>query len=468
MADVANQTPARSLRGTRRKLGWIVGVGVVLISGALGVRQWWVSTAPQRAAQLASIERRERTAQILGEARKGVAAAPRDWRAHDRLATALMAAGQPDEALASWRRGTEVAPAERKAWESLANAYLVQQKMAAAEETFRTISRRWPKDPAGFNGLAVAQRHQGRLREALLSARAAVQRAPGRPEPRYVLGTIIQELGVRSPFPQGQTALLEEARQHLLAAAKAMPDNPDPDFRRGRVCLLIRRFDEARQALQSAADRDPNRSVVWLALSEALMRTGRTDESIAAARKAVAVNPLEPEGPMALGRVLLLKSDPASLEEARAAFATAARLNPKSAQAWVKLGTALLRLDRVEEAGAAFETAYRLDRNDPYPPQQLAQIYQRVGKSQEAAQAARLANTLAVNERILNQLQRTCSNHPENPLVRRALANRYRELGWWQPAADEYEATLERLPNDPATLRGLAEVRRRLAEQSTQ
>ena len=454
------------LARARRKLGWIVVVGAVLIGTALGVREWWARGAPERAARQAEAQRQERVALLLREAQAAAAAAPKDWRAHDRLALALMTAGRREEALASWRKGAEADPEKREAWLTLANSYLLHGRRVAAEETYRKVAQKWPSDPAGHNGMAVVQRHEGRLREALASARAALKRAPDQPDLQYVLGAVIQEIGLRNPFPQGQTALLEEGRRHLLAAAKKLPQNPDADYRRGRICLLIRRFDEAREALQGAVDRDPSRTVAWLALSEAQMRTGRLDESIASARKAVATNPLEPEAPVALGKALLLKSDAASLEEARRAFADAARLNPSSAEAYRKLGTALLRLDRVEEAGATFEAAYRLDKHDPFPPQQLAQIYQRVGKTQEAAEAARLANTLAVNQRILSQLQRTSANHPENPLVHRALANRYRDLGWFHPAAEEYEAALAILPNDPAAREGLADVRRRMATGS--
>jgi tetratricopeptide (TPR) repeat protein len=466
MTEGATTGAAGWLRGrARRKLAVIVALGALLIAAAVGVRVWWARGAPARAARAAAAARERAAAAALEEARAAVAASPEDWRAHDRLAASLLAVGREEEALAAWRRGTEAAPQERAAWMALANGYLARRRFAAAEEAYAEVARRWPREAAGFEGLAVVLRHAGRFREALAPARAAVRLSGRRPEPRYVLGTVIQEIGVRSPFPGGRTALLEEGRRSLLEAAKTLRGHPDIDYRRGRICLLVRRYDEARQALEAAVIRTPERTVAWVALSEARMRTGDVEGSIAAARRALATGPLEGEARMALGRALLLKSDHASLENAAAAFREAARLDPANQQARQRLGTALLRLDRVREAGIEFEAAHRLDPNDPYPPQQLAQIYQRIGDGKRAAEAARIAGVLAVNERILSQLQRASANHPENPLIHRALGDRYRELGWLPQAEEEYLAALEIAPNDPRARAGLAAARRRLGER---
>jgi tetratricopeptide (TPR) repeat protein len=461
MSELDRSEPVgRSLADSRRKLATILLGGALLIGIAVGIRAWWIRTAPTRAAAL----RQRQEAATLQQAREAVAANPKDWRAYNQLASVLMAFGRTDEALAEARRGAEAAPNDLVAWQTLANTYLSQKRFAAAEETYRQIAQKWPKDASGFEGMAVVQRHTGRFREALKSARGAVKLAGTRPEPHYVLGAVIQEIGARSPFPAGETGLLEEGRKHLLAAAKKMPDHPDLNFRLGRICLLGRRFDEALKALEAAVARDPNRTVAWVALSEARMRTGKLEGSIEAARRACQTGPLESEAQMALGRALLLKSDRAALEQATAAFGEAVRLNPTNGQARQRLGTALLRQGKLREAGAAFEAAELLDPHDPYPVQQLAQIYQRVGDTTRAAQAAKLAGTLAINERILSQLQRASSTHPENPLIHRALADRYQELGWYPQAENEYLSALEILPDDARAKTGLASVRRKQSE----
>jgi len=459
----------RDLRSKQAgKLPLLAGVGLILILFSAGVRIWWARSAPERAAKIAAAARAQQAALVLQEAQDAVNASPTDWRAHARLASVLMMRREPDRAIAEWQAGTRVAPGEKAAWQALADGYLALRRLAAAEETYRTITRKWPHDGSAWEGMAAVQRHTGRFQEALKSARQAVLFGGDRPEPHYILGAVIQEIGVRSPFAAGETALLEEGRKHLLIAAKKLPEHPDLEFRLGRICLLVRRYDEARSALEAAVRRDPTRTVAWVALSEARMRAGNLDGSIAAARKACETGPLEAEAQMSLGRALLLRSDRGSLEEAASAFQEASRRNPVSAEPQQRLGTALLRLDRVREAGAAFELAAQLDPNDPYPAQQLAQIYQRIGDTERAAQAAKLAGVLSLNQRVLAQLQRAGSTHPENPLIHRALGDRYQELGWLPQAETEYQAALAITPMDAKSSAGLAAVRRKIAEKRPQ
>jgi tetratricopeptide (TPR) repeat protein len=436
--------------------------------GSVGVRVWWASGAPQREAKLAALTRERQSTLLLEQAQAAVNANPNDWHTHDHLAGVLLARGEPDKALAEARLATKVAPREKAAWQALANAYLAQRRLAAAEETYRAMAQKWPQDSSAYEGLAAVLRHTGRFQEALKAARQAVRYSGERPEPHYILGALIQEVGARSPFTPGVTPLLEEGREQLLIAAKKMPDHPDLLYRLGRICSLTRRHDEARRALDKAVAGDPSRTVAWIALSEARISTGILDGSVDAARKACETGPLEPEAQLALGRALLLRSDRPSLEEAAVAFQEAARRNPGAAEPQRRLGTALMKLDRVREAGAAYEAASQLDPSDPYSAQQLAQIYQRVGDKERAAQAAKLSQVLTTNQRLLDRLQRTSVAHPENALVHRALADRYQELGWLPQAEDEYQAALALTPKDARSSAGLSAVRRKLAEKRPQ
>jgi tetratricopeptide (TPR) repeat protein len=342
------------------------------------------------------------------------------------------------------------------------------RRLIAAEEAYRQIAAEWPKRPEGHMGLAVVHRHQGRLRKALEAARMALKAGPNIPDNAYIFGVIVDEMGATSAHPTGMAKLLEEARTQLRRAGKTLKEQPDIDYRLGRICLLIRRYDEARAALERAVSATPTRTVAWLALSDARMRTGDTDGAIQAARTARQTGPVDVNARIALGKALLLKKDRKSLEEATEVLKEAVSLNPDSFEAMQRLGTALLRLNRLEESGAIFEDAMKLNPSDPYPPQQLSTIYQRTGNLDLAKQAAQRGSALATNQSLLRQLQRTASTHPENGLVHRALADRYRELGWWGPAADEYELALERLPNDARSKAGLAEVRKMQAQRQSE
>jgi tetratricopeptide (TPR) repeat protein len=466
-SETNQKVDTRVSRKRSPKLRALIAAGTVLLIAATGVRIWWARGAPERAERAAAVDRAQALERRLEQARAAVSERPRDAEAYQQLAAALLAAGLPDESLATLRKGRDAVPQDRSAWQALANVYLAQKRLTAAEETFVEMTRRWPENGDAYQGLAAIHRQLGRQRQALDAARRAVRLAPDEPLAHYMVGTIIEEIGAGMAFPAGQQGLLEEGRRHLERAQKALPEHPDVPYRRGRLSLLLRRFDEARQSLEEASRRTPERMVVWLALSEAKMRRGDVDGAIAAARRAREVAPTESDAPLALGRALLLKSDRASLEEAAAAFQEAARLNPGSAQCQDRLGTALVRLDRLQEARVAFERAEALDATNPYPVQQLAQIYRRTGDSKRAAAAARYAGVLAHNESLLRQVQRASSAHPENHRIHLALADRYREIGWLRQAEDEYQVTLSLAPGDAAAKQGLAQTRRLLVAKGT-
>lgn len=466
-AQAGNRSGRRGdeLRRARRRLWKLALAGALLLSAAIGVRAWWSATAPQRNARLAAMERRRVLVEQLVRAQAAVEKRPRDPSAYAELANAMLAAGRVDDAIAAARKGTQAAPDERQAWEFLGNLYLSQKRFAAAEETYRRITQKWPRNAEAYQALAVVYRHTGRYREGLKAARAAIRVGADQPLAHYVLGALIEELGQRVAFPQGETALLEEGRGHLLTAARGLPNHPDVYYRLGRVCLLLRRVDEANRALETAARLTPQRPVVWLALSDVRTRRGDIDGAIAAAREAQKVAPSEPEAPLAVGRALLLKSDPKSLEEALAAIQEAARLAPASYPCQERLGTALMRRGQLPEARRAFERAVSLDPNNAYPPQQLAQIYQRLGDVKLASAAAKQASALSFNQKLLRQLQRASSGHPENPAIHLTLAKRYRELGWLPQAEDEYLQTLALTPENTDARDGLAATRKLLAEK---
>jgi tetratricopeptide (TPR) repeat protein len=438
----------------------------------VSIRVWWTkiglpqARARAQANQLALAQAQD--AARVQAARDELSSHPKDPLRYEHLASMLESHGQVEESLALRRRATSVAAERLDSWQNLANAYLAQRRYVAAEDTFRSMARRWPRNGDVQQGLAVVYLHTGRLEEALAAARKAVQLGPSQPINHYVLGAVIEEIGMRAAFPAGLTAVLEEGRKHLLLARKAAPQYPDLDYRRGRICLLIRRSDEAKEALTASVRLTPTRAVAWLALSEALLRCGDVDGAIAAARKGASLGPMDPAGPLAVGKALLLKTDPGSLNQAATEFAAAAQLNPTNGECQERLGAALLRLNRLEEARDALLKAYQLDPNRPFAVQQLSQIYQRLKQPKLAEAAAKQAQVLSINERLLRQVERTSAAHPENPLLHLSLADRYREIGWLPQAADEYSAALRILPSNGRATAGLTATRKLIAQKGRQ
>ena len=59
----------------------------------------------------------------------------------------------------------------------------------------------------------------------------------------------------------------------------------------------------------------------------------------------------------------------------------------------------------------------------------------------------------------------TLKRNPETWRIHLSLGDRYRELGWFDQAEDEYLATLELVPGEDRARQGLAQVRRSRARE---
>jgi tetratricopeptide (TPR) repeat protein len=113
------------------------------------------------------------------------------------------------------------------------------------------------------------------------------------------------------------------------------------------------RPDEAAAEYVRAAALKPDADVL-IRLANALRRCGRTDEAVAAARRAVQVDPKNAAARYALGRACRQAE---RLDEAEDALRRAADLKPGYAEALDELGVLLLEQGRFDEALDAFRRA---------------------------------------------------------------------------------------------------------------
>jgi tetratricopeptide (TPR) repeat protein len=199
------------------------------------------------------------------------------------------------------------------------------------------------------NNLVVALGKAGRGDEAIRRADAWMTAAPGDPERRYTWALAASEQDVEAA---------------IAALQKVVADRPDHALAHYNLALLFKRVD-------------------------------RVDEAVAAAERAVAIDP-RPEAHLALGTLYVQRGD---VERALRAFDGATRANPRLADAWVQKGIVLKARGDLAGAAAALRRAVAV-RPDAWGPRAaLATVLTAAGDAAGARQASAEAERLREAER---------------------------------------------------------------------
>lgn len=168
------------------------------------------------------------------------------------------------------------------------------------------------------------------------------------------------------------------------------------------ACLVM----HAGQASGPAPDR---RAEAECARVRALFDAGRWNEAETEARKLVAAFPKSAEAAVLLGTVR--SANGADAVELVETFSRASALDPKSYDARLQLGRALLRAERDDEAIAVLDGAVALDPSRVEAHYQLARALRRAGRDEAAARE------FATVDR-LNEAARAMSNGMGGPSPR--------------------------------------------------
>lgn len=164
----------------------------------------------------------------------------------------------------------------------------------------------------------------------------------------------------RAVLTEAQAAYPGNARVRQAAAALAASPAANPPGDRMQMLLGLFRQGNLPQAIalaETLARSHPASYVVWNLLGAALAQSGRTAPAVDAFRRAVALDPGQPDGARNLGRALLTLDRP---DEALTVLAGVTRLRPDDAEAHNLTGSALMALRRTDEAVDCFGRALAL------------------------------------------------------------------------------------------------------------
>ena len=197
-----------------------------------------------------------------------------------------------------------------------------------------------------FYNAGIALKEQGRLDEAAVAYRAAIEADPGFTDAHFNLGNALTDAG-----------RLDEAAEAYRTVIGLDSGSAPAHYSLGNVLAKGRRWDEATVAYRAAIGCMPGSAEPWFGLGYALVVLGRAAEAVVAYRKALVLAPFLHTAYEQLGQALAALCRPG---EAAAAYRTAILFWPGLPALYFGLGKALFELVRPVEALAAFGTAIRL------------------------------------------------------------------------------------------------------------
>jgi tetratricopeptide (TPR) repeat protein len=273
-------------------------------------------------------------------------------------------------------------PGDQRAWYALGTAALEARNLGEACLAFAKAVSLAPQEAEPAVSAAEQLARAGCHADAENILRKVLERAPGRPDARLRLASVLLETD-REPL-----ALAE-----LTALARERPRDVE-------VRLLMAAAHEWRGALAKAAEQltaaagvDSQNVEVNRRLAIVLGRMGDHAGAVRCWRLVVMrTRGKDREALTALGIAL---SSVGQHGEALQILREVARRNAQSASALADLGMALIAAERLDEAAAVFGRALDLDPGSAQAHCGLGMAYERQGRLQEAVQAFRATEELA-------------------------------------------------------------------------
>lgn len=282
--------------------------------------------------------------------------------------------------------------------------------------------------------LAALYARQDRVREALDSAEAALQRDPANREANRIVGTVYAALSEqRRPLRPGDDPAQYSARA-IAALEQARRDaglDVNVELMLGRLYLSARDYSKAIQSLRRVVDDQPGYPEGAMLLAAAQEGAGQTDDEIQTLETALEENPNFYRASLRL----------AELYERQRRWSDAAEAYSRAAAANSRIDVSTQRAAALINAGKADEARDILLKlvNKPGTPDAVT-LYllgqsQRVSKDYEAATAT---------------VQKLKTAYPNDARAQYLEAQVLRDRGQLPEAIATFELLMNRAPRDPS------------------
>jgi adenylate cyclase len=222
------------------------------------------------------------------------------------------------------------------------------------------VAQKWTMNPAAYDEYLRGREHTSRLTaDEYNKAEVCYKRALALdPNFSQALAALASLYLIRAQFRFVMKGWVVYGQRRLLAAQylrEAMKEPTPLAYRlSGDMDLLMRMHDAAISKIEKALSLDPNDPSIHGSLSWALCMAGRPAEAIESARRAMRLDPINPD--RYLYNIGVAQFCLGNMEEAVAVLEKSLKVNPDQTIAAGPLAAAYAHLGRNEEARAAWET----------------------------------------------------------------------------------------------------------------
>ena len=214
---------------------------------------------------------------------------------------------------------------------------------------------------------------QDKHRDAVEELQKALTMSPDYPELYYLLSKSYQKLGQEA---QAAAAL---KRFRALEAAQTTPSETraqaQAHYLNGMELLEQRNANEAYAVFLRAIEIDDAIDPAYFRLAQLNSISGRAQQAVELARKAIAINPIRPEYHLLLGESLPKTEAEAAIE----AVLEAIKLNPSAAPPYNSLGNIQFADGRYKRAVQSYRQAIKLDDENPIFHLNLSSVLRQTG-----------------------------------------------------------------------------------------
>ncbi|WP_269603480.1 tetratricopeptide repeat protein [Prochlorococcus marinus] len=233
------------------------------------------------------------------------------------------------------------------------------------------------KDHRVFTNYGIILNDLGKLKEAELLYRKAIEIQPNFADVHLNLGNILKDLGN-----------LQEAEISQRKALEINPDFAEAHSNLGNILKDLGKLQEAEISTRKALEINPDFAEAHSNLGNILKDLGNLQEAEISTRKALEINPDFAKAHYNLGNIL---KDLGNLQEAEISQRKAIEIKPDFAEAHSNLGNILKDLGNLQEAELSTRKALELNPNFADAHSNLGNILMDLGKLQEAEISTRKA-----------------------------------------------------------------------------
>ncbi len=226
------------------------------------------------------------------------------------------------------------------------------------------------KDQRVFSNYGVILKDLGKLQDAELSTRKAIELNPNFADAHSNLGSILKDLGK-----------LQDAE---LSTRKAIELNPNFAMAHNNLGSILRdlgKLQEAELSTRKAIEIKPDYAEAHSILGNILRDLGKLQEAELSLKKAIEIKPDYAMAHSNLGTIL---KDLRELQDAELSYRKAIEIKPDYPEAYLNLGNILKNLGKLKEAELSTRKAIELNPDYAMAHSNLGGILEDLGKLKEA------------------------------------------------------------------------------------